>query len=344
MEVGVTDNIHYFIDRNFKCGKCSDFNNVRLYNIVGADLAEKGQILLIIADILSECKKEIYYSPYERMLPCALYLSEFNTLIASDYNNYNAEKLTNRYFDIGRVFKATASPIEEIVGYTMNQSNTYMYKSMELMGITDLLMKEYVKNGTELLKTDKLKNYAKRKMALMLEKNKCIGKESFKPISAITGNGYRFIELPKNHIIIKLSDNFIAASRMFVQTASKAANKLGHDTILARAVDIENSPLHLIIPDIKTIFVSDSQIFSSKHIQGNKICLERFYYESMLESRSHDISFFGEYIRKSINEAALYAGICTDIKNQGRKLLVPFISESETAEIASEIVYSVLNS
>jgi len=45
-----------------------------------------------------------------------------------------------------------------------------------------------------------------------------------------------------------------------------------------------------------------------------------------------------------LSEAILYSRICMDIKNQGRKLMIPYISEKKSADIASEIVSNILNS
>lgn len=344
MEAGITEKLHFFTDRSYRCGKYTEFENVRLYNIVGPDLAEKGHIIHIISDIFSESPQILYYSPYERTLPCAVFLPETGTLTACGYNLYSAERITSRYFDSGKIIENGAGPIEEIVGYTMNQSSAYMQKSIELIGIADLLLKEYIGNCAEFLKTDKLRGYAKRKLTSMLGGGKGrSGTETCRSISAITCGGYRFTQFPDDFKVIRLCDDNMAASQLFVRAASKTANKLGYDTIVSRAIDSENAPLHLVIPDMKTVFVSESAILKTGFSDVPIISLDRFYSRSLLSSREHYISFFGEYIRKMYNEAALYARICMDIKNQGRKLLMPFVSDKAASEIASEIVYGILN-
>lgn len=284
-----------------------------------------------------------YYSPYERTLPCAVYIPELNALVASSYNDYSASKLTTRYYDIGRIIGSSCVPMEEIVGYTMNQSSSYMGKSLELLGVADLLLKEYIKNGEELLKMSRLGGYVRRKISGMLESRENKGRESRKSVSSISCSGYRFAELPEDIRIIRIYDRFIAASRFFVRSASAAANKLGYDTIISPAVDSEHAPLHLMIPDAGLFFVTENDILSSGFESKEKISLERFYSKELLCSREHYVSFFGDYIRKMYNESALYARICMDIKNQGRKLLMPYISEKAAEEIAAEIVYGILN-
>lgn len=345
MEAGFTDNLHFFTDKNFNCGKYREFDSVRLYNIVGADLAEKGKILLIAADIFSDTPKIFYYSPYEKELPCALHLPELNSLIACSYNAYSAEKLSCRSFDIGRVLDGTGAPlVEEIAEYTMNQSRTYMTRSLNLIGVADILLKEYVKAGAELLRSAKLSGYASRKTASLLEKREGTGHTHVKSVSAVTCRGYCFTELPADFRIIRLCDNYIAASNAFVKTAAKTANGLGYCTVISRAVDSEHSPLHLIIPEAKVIFVSEqAAILGNRFPEAEKINLERYYNRELLDSREHTVSFHSEYIRKLYNEAALCARVSMDIKNQGRKLLLPHISEKITGEIAAEIVSCILN-
>lgn len=310
---------------------------------MGAELAEKGQIILITADIFSEYERILFYSPFERQLPCGLYLPDFNTLIAAGINVHIAERLSDRYFDIGRALNEKSSPVEEIVGYTMNQSRAYMNRSLELMGAAELLLREYMKNGRELLKTERLRSYAGRKISSMISERKKGGSELYRSISAVTCSGYRFAGLPEDYRIISLDDRLGAASSVFVKAASRAANRLGCNTIISRAVDSESAPLHLIIPELKTAFISDSELLPAKLDFSEKISLDRFYSRSLLISREHDTEFFCEYIRKMYSEAALYARICMDIKNQGRKILMPCVNEKAASEIASEIVHCILN-
>lgn len=346
MEAGITDILHFFTDRNFICGKYKEFENVRLYNIIGADLAEKGRIILMAADIFPETKRIFYYSPYEKELPCALYLPEMNSLIACGYNAYSAERLNCRSFDIGSILDEQRLPIvENIAEYTMNQSRIYAEKSLSLIGLADLLLREYIGSVSELLRYDKLCSYAARKTASLLTKKDGSGVSDIKSVSAITCRGYCFAELPGNYRIIRLCDNYIAASNIFIKSASKTANKLGYSTLLSRAVDSEHSPMHLTIPEAGIMFVSEQPLLlGSRFPETEKINLERYYNRELLDSREHSISFYCEYIRKLYNESALCARVSMDIKNQGRKLLLPFISEKKAGEIAAEIVSCILNS
>ena len=337
--------MHFFTDKPFNCGKYTEFKNARLYSIVGADLAEKGKIIQIISEIFSECRQELYFSPFERRIPCALYLPELNSLVACNYNESMHSGTMTRYYDSSRVMSGSFSAIEEIFSYTMAQSRMYMEKSLDLIGITDLLFKEYVRNGTELLERDKLKNYAYRKISSMLDRKKGGAAVYSKAVSAVTCGGYRFAEFPEDYTIIRLCDDYIAASRCFVKTASDTANKLGYETIVCHAVDSENAPLHLVIPEAKTAFLSDSQVLPIKQFEeSRRVGLVRFYESQIMESREHYITFSGGYIKKMLSEAILYSRICMDIKNQGRKLMIPYISEKKSADISSEIVSNILNS
>lgn len=270
-------------------------------------------------------------------------MPELNTLAVSGYNSCCAEKLNSRTYDISSIISSEAAPVEEIIGYTLEQSKAYSCKSLELIGIADLLLREYIKNGAELLKSDRLKFYAKKKISAMLTERTSPGENRYRSVSAITCSGYRFTSLPEEYRIIRLCDNYIAASSLFVRSAAREANRLGYDTVISRAVDSEYSPVHLIIPEAKIAFISESGIFESRFSESSRLNLERFYSSGLLTSREHDISVFGEYIRKMYNEAILCARLCTDIKGQGRKLLMPFVSRKKAVEIASEIIESILN-
>lgn len=338
-----TDRLHFFTDKPFWCGKYPEFENVRLFNIVGPGLEEKGKIIHILSEIFSESRQELYFSPYDRSSPCALYLPEQNCLAACGFPVHNEEKLSCRFFDISRILRSDLSPAEEIVGYTMSQSRAYMERSLELIGIADILFREYIRHSSELLRIEELKSYAVRKMRSLLTKRETAGYERVRALSAITCGGYRFANPAENFTVIRLCDDHTAASRSFVKAASAAANKMGYDTVVSYAADSVSAPMHLLIPDAGLVFYSESELLGTKLVTSKKLSLNRFYYHRLLESREHSLSFLGEYIRKIYSESALNARICMDIKNQGRKLLAPYVSGDEASEIASEIIYGILN-
>lgn len=337
-----TENLSFFTDRNYNCGKYREFDGARLYNIVGPDLAEKGKTLLIIAEIFSEMECQFYYSPYERKLPCAIYIPKLKIVAASSYNKYSADSFKSRTYDISRIIGEKSSAVEAIAGYTMNQSISYMQKSLDMLGIADILLKEYIKNGRELVNADKITAYARRRIAAALEKREGKGRIIRRSISAITCGGYHFADIPNDTRIIRLFDRYIAASSIFAESAASAANKLGYDAVISRAADSENAPLHLYIPQGKLLFVSETPVLPEHFTDSRRISMERFYNRDLLASREHDKEFFGEYIKRLYNESALYARICMDIKSQGRKLLMPFVSEKSASGIAAEIVNDIL--
>lgn len=338
-----TDRLHFFTDKPFWCGKYPEFENVRLFNIIGPGLEEKGKIIHILSDIFSESRQELYYSPYDRSFPCAVYLPEHNCLAVSGFPVRGEEKLSCRYFDIARILRSDISPAEEIVGYTMSQSNAYRERSLELISVADLLLREYLRSSREVLRSEELKSYAIRKIRSMLEKRDTAGTERVRALSAITCCGYRFANPSGDFTVMRLCDDYMAASRCFVKAASAAANKMGYDTIISYAADSGCSQMHLLIPEAGLMFYSESEVLRSGLATEKKLSLNRFYSRELLDSREHSLSFLGEYIRKIYSEAALNARICMDIRNQGRKLLSPYASADEASEIASEIVYGILN-
>lgn len=336
------ESLNYYINRNFSCGKCKEFEGSRVISIVGADLAEKGRLLELICDVFGSAKHDKYYSPCDRDLPNAVYLHDIDTLIVCGYAGVNADRIMSRTYDISSVLGCRAAPVEEIVGYTMNQSRSYMQKHLDLLGMSDYLLREYIKNGAELLYADRIRAYASRKMAQLLEKRRLGGASVYRSISAIGCEGYRFVSIPDKTEVWRLCDRLIAAERCFVRAAAAAANKLGWDAVISGAVDLEHSPLHLYIPEADLLFVSESPLLPERFSGSRKISLERFYDSRLTASREHYSDFFGEYIRRMFNESALYARICMDIRNQGRKLLAPYISERAVSEIASDIVRNIL--
>lgn len=331
----------FFADVNCYSDFLDESNGIHLYYLKGADFEEKGQCIQIIAEILKDSDYSLYYSPYEKNLPCGLYIPEYKSFITSDNCEPNT-KMNCKYYDISQILTDTPHPIKEIIGYTMNQSNSYHQRSEELIKVADILLKEYLRLSREALHKNRLEGYTVRKISSMLPKLSKKGSKSCKSISGISCSGYKLTEFPDDYNIINLNDDYLAASKLFVSIGSLCANKLGYDTIISKAVESESSPKHLIIPEARLAFVSNSQIFPNKY-SHEKINLNRYYTQESLIALEHYISFFRDFIIKTYKEAVLYARICFDIKNQGRKILMPFINDAPVSKIAADIIYDITN-
>jgi hypothetical protein len=337
----MSDNINFY-----SCGISENFkeNNplTHFYFLNGADLSQKGQCIAVIADVLGEKNAELYFSPFDDNLPCAAFFPRLNAFIGSDCSGIPSNSLNCRYYDIGCVITSNPLPIREVVGYTFSQSNLYAEKSLQFITIADLLLKELRRISREALIRSRLEAYASRKLSSFLSKINKSGYLRYKSISAICPYGYKFADIPQNYKVILLKDELISASVLFVKYASEYAQKLGFDVIISKAVDSPNSPLHLIIPEAKIIFISESKIFPCG-LNGEKFNLNRYYEDCSASAAVHHIEFLSEYISKIYSESAVYASISCDIKNQGRKILLPFINDSPIGDIASDIIFDITN-
>lgn len=327
------------------CGKYYEMKNIRTISLTGAAASEKGRIIHTVSDILSDCEQELFYSPFSHFQPCALYLPELGFLINGECQKIYSHTFFDKTINIGNVLKNQPKINAAVANYTLSQGNFYKKRTYYLMWILNLLLNEYIKSTSDLLSLEKLKIYAIRKFrSFFPQKTNCIGKKYIRSISAITCSGYKIQNLPKDYKIIILMDSFISASAEFVKIISSAANSMGYDTFISHAIDIESSPMHLIIPEKKLAFLSNSPLLETNCPFDKKINLNRFYHTNLIAECEHQTEFYADIIRKFIGEATLNVKICTDLFTQCRRLISPYISRSSTDNIAAEIVYDIINS
>ena len=92
----------FFADVNCYSDFLDESNGIHLYYLKGADFEEKGQCIQIIAEILKDSDYSLYYSPYEKNLPCGLYIPEYKSFITSD--NWEPDtKMNCKYYDIRKI-------------------------------------------------------------------------------------------------------------------------------------------------------------------------------------------------------------------------------------------------
>lgn len=318
--------------------------DLRTLNLSGAADSEKGRIIQTVSDILSDFKQQLFYSPFKGISPSGLYLPELKMLIGCEPAGKIMPGFSDRSIDVSRVLKKQPEINAAVADYTLNQSNVYRNKTCYLMWIISLLLNEYISCTSDLLDCDKLKNYALRRFRkILLEKNGFPGKNFLRSLSAVTSTGYRILDIPTECRIYLINDPFISASEKFIRTISSAANSAGYDTYTSHAIDVENSPLHLFIPELKMIFISSSPILEGNCKFHEKINLTRFYNTQLLPECEHQAEFYADIIKRFIGETAVNIKICSDLFSQCSRLISPYISKNTSDSIAAEIVYEIIN-
>lgn len=316
-----------------------ELNNIRIYYLKGADFQEKYKCIQIIADIMQDYDCEFYYSPFEKYYPCGLYLPKFKAFIATELDEPSI-RLDCHYYNIGMILHNVPEPVKKIANYTFNQSQIYQQKSEELLQISNIILKEYRKASWGFLNISKLKSFLKRKISPLMpkiEKSGCIIKKS---VSTINDCGYKIVDFPEDFKIIDLNDDFISASYFAMLYIKSLAKENGYTAIVSGTVNISNAPMNIIVPELKLVFISSSNIFPNNVI-SEKINLKCFYYK--FSEFENYLTLLEDFLIKLYKETASSIAVCYDVKCQGRRILLPFVNEPVISEITADIIYDITN-
>ena len=335
-------NMYFFTDRCFSCGRSDVFNGARIFSITGCDAAEKHCMIRLISEIFREYPQNIYFSPFEKHLPDAVHFPQLGAIVICSPDSIMAESISARTYDMNQLIHIEPSAAG-IIGYTMEQSSRYRSRALELLGITDMLLHQYSDIGKEFVAHDRLKYFAVRKAGSLLPDLEKPGSSIKRPVSALTCSGYRFAGIPDDFRLISLRCQFPSASDVFITAFAREAMRRGHDIIISHAADSLHSPMHMTIPGQKLMIVSEPEYLCAKPAVPGSISLDRFYPLSVRSALRREVRTYGKYIRSLAEEMILCSRMCADIRDQGRKLISPYIPAHAAEDTAADIVSCILN-
>lgn len=169
------------------------------------------------------------------------------------------------------------------------------------------------------LEYSKLSAYKERLCRKIFTKNsdREAGKTEYKQLSALTSDGYITHNIDDDYNIFVLKDNYFAGSDYLLRGIADYAKEKGYDVTVSEFTLIFGFAFeHILIPELKLAFLTDSFINKLNLSSDNQINFARFYDKEILDTFKNRISFNKKAVSELIKETSKTIDTALDIHNQ----------------------------
>ena len=286
-----------------------DGNNFT-YIIKGTAGSGKSTLMKKLAAAFPEEDKEIFYCSADPASLDAVYLKKRGIIIVDGTAPhvfepkypfaYQAITDLGAYLEQGTLYSRRTEIADVTDEYSMWHQRCRRYLSA-LSSITD----DMAQIGRSALYTDKLEGFTERisRKLLPRKQNKESGRTEYRSMSAITPKGYELF-LPEDCSIYLLSDELFCGSDKFLRAFEENALRRGYDVTVSCSY-LHSSPIyeHMIIPEIKTAFITAGTLLDPKPEVYRPISFKRFYDKNELAAKKLRLKFDKSACRNLMSEA-----------------------------------------
>ena len=192
-------------------------------------------------------------------------------------------------------------PHKDAIRFCFSENAAYHKRARRYISALSSLTEGMYSLGKTALNKDKLKVHAEKILAgLSFEKrDNTFAETEFRQLSAFTSYGYITRELPEDYSVCLLKDDLFAASDLLLKIISEKVAESGYSVYISRCCAFDTPVYeHLIIPELKTAFMSSGFFCEYENKNGMNINLRRFYDKKILSEKKNYISFN----RKAVTE------------------------------------------
>ncbi len=268
------------------------------YIIKGTAGCGKSTLMKKIAAAFPDEEKDMFYCSADPGSLDALLLKERGVIIVDGTSPHVFEPMypcayqtiinMNSFIDQNKLFgnRANVAAVTDEYGRWHQRCGRYL---SALSSITD----DMAQIGGRSLLLGKADGFTERISRKLLPKKQTnsAGNAEYRALSAITPDGFSLF-VPRDHTIYLLADDLFYGSDRFLRAFEENAVKRGYDVIISASY-MHSSPMyeHLIIPEIKTAFISANFITSERPDEYRPIRFMRFYDKTELAQKKLRLRF-----------------------------------------------------
>ena len=192
-------------------------------------------------------------------------------------------------------------PHTDAIKFLFSENSAYHKRAQCCISALSSLTEGLYSLGESTLLKDKLRGYAEKIVSGLPaeKKRKKYAAAEFRQLSAFSSYGYITRELPENYSVYLRKDDLFTASDFLMKYISEKASENGYIVYISKCCAFDNSVYeHILIPELKTAFMSSGHFCDYKNTNGTALNLKRFYDKKIITEKKNYISFN----RKAVTE------------------------------------------
>lgn len=240
--------------------------------------------------------------------------------------------------------EALAKCYDEIIKVT-DENLKWNKRCRNFVSALSSLFSDTYSIGQEALNFKKLDNFIDRLSIKVLPKGKASeGITEFAQLSALTPNGYITLLNTINDYkyVYILNDSYYAGSDLFLRDFATIATIKGYNIIVSECTLLgSNSYEHLIIPELKTAFISSNPINNNVIENAKAINFQRFYDKTVLSQKKQRLSFNKKACDDLTSEAVLALSNAKDIHDDIEKYYISAMNFDKVNSLTEKLINTI---
>lgn len=262
----------------------------------------------LMKKIASECGEEcdLYYCSSDIRSLDAIVMNDSKIIVIDGTSPHTFDPslpgISQEIVNLGQFWnRDKLLPHKDTIRFCFNENAAYHKRARRYISALSSLTEGLYSLGETALIKDKLIAHVEKIIAGLSFENreKALSESEFRQLSAFTSYGYITRELPEDYSVCLLEDDLFAASDLLLKIISEKAAENGYSVYISRCCAFDSTVYeHLIIPELKTAFMSSGFFCEYENKNGININLKRFYNKKILSEKKNYISFN----RKAVTE------------------------------------------
>lgn len=327
-------------------GKTIQNEGCYTYILKGGPGTGKSTLMKKIAQKFSDCDVEKYF--------CSSDMRSLDAVVINDSRIIVVDGTSPHVFD--PVYPAVAQEIvnlgefwnreliqksSDAVKYLTDENKACHNKSARYARAVSQINSDIFSVSRKCIKSEKLSAYKERLCRKLFSKNSGYGsgKVRFKQLSAITSDGYITHNIDDDYTIFAVKDNYFSGCDCLLRDICDYAVSKGYDVVVSEFTLINGFTYeHMLIPEIKTAFLTENFVNGLEIPCENQINFARFYDKAMLSQFKNRMSFDKKVSSEFINEMADTIDTALDIHNQLETYYVNSIDFAGLDEASEKLI------
>lgn len=342
----------FFLGGNSPSGFRSRFinqiskNGYYTYILKGGPGTGKSTLMKRIASASDDQNCDLYYCSSDIHSLDAVVLNDKKIIIADGTSPHTFDPffpgVSQEIINLGQFWnKDYLSEHSQIIKYYSEQNAVHHKRATRYLKSAGALCDSILNTAENALLKTKLCSFTERLASGMLRSTeKCTPSlPEFKQLSAFTSYGYLTRDLPEDYTVYILNDDYFTGSDLFIRLLSEIISEHGLTAEISECSAFRDSVYeHLIIPELKTAFITADFLNKIKHENSQIINFRRFYDKTQLSQKKTHISFDKKLVTEIISSATEEIDTALSIHNELEKYYSESLDTIKLSKFTDELV------
>lgn len=346
----------YFLGSSSPSGFTTDFEKIikkpgyYTYILKGGPGTGKSTLMKKIAAECDDSSCELYCCSSDIRSLDAVVLNDRKTIIVDGTAPHTFDPalpgISQEIINLGQFWnKDKLEAHSDIIRYCFSENRICHQRAARYVKALSSLVQGIFSAGFNALETEKLKSYAERMISAIVKSSKkeeTVNPE-YRQLSAFTSHGYITRELTSDYTVYTLKDDLFAGTDFLLRTLAEKLSSIGYIVYISKCTAFEEKIYeHILIPELKTAFMSSGFFSEYRNENGTEINFRRFYDKKILAEKKTFISFNKKAVSEIKHAVTDTIDTALTIHDELEKYYIDSLDTENLNDFTEELINKIL--